>query len=152
MFLRLARISGLAILLVSVSACAGGKADITGKITYKNAPVASGEIQVKSSTGVIKAGEIKADGTFIIKDVPFGTYQISVTCMDEEKKNKYFTALAGRSKDAPIGPDGKVRPKNLPPLEASAFSLIPIIYGDFAQSKLTVEVKDSKVVKDITLE
>ena len=83
-------------------------------MTYKGTPLTMGEIHVKSDTGVEVSGGINADGTYTVKNVPRGNLKVRIMCIDEKAANSYFMALAGRSKDEPRGPDGKVRPKGSP--------------------------------------
>ena len=155
MSLRPLRAVGLVLLVVSVSACSGaGKSEVSGKVTFKGAPVTSGEVQIMASDGTIASGEIRSDGTYTVQGVLAGSHRVAITNVDEKAANEYFLALAGRSSKGgdPIGPDGKPRPKGSPPLERSAFSKIPAKYGEYDTSGLTVEVKGSKVTKDFAID
>ena len=153
MNIRLVRFVGLVALTVSIAACQGGStSELTGKVTFKGAPLTTGEVIVKSDSGLEVSGGISADGSYSIKNAPRGMLKVKIVCMDEKASTEYFLAVAGRGKGEPRGPDGKVRPKGSPILEMSAFSKIPAKYAEYETSGQTIEVKDAKVQKDIPLD
>jgi hypothetical protein len=151
---RILRATGLLLLVGAITACGnGGKAELSGKVTYKGTPLTFGEVQVKGSDGVIVSGQINSDGTYTVQGVARGSCQVAITAVDEKASTAYFLALAGRGNGGdPIGPDGKPRPKGGPALDRSAFSKIPTKYGEFNTANLTVDVKDAKATKNFDLD
>ena len=104
MTLQSLRAFGLAGLGLAVAACTGpSTSELSGKVTYKSAPLTSGEVHVLAANGVEVSGEIKPDGTYVIPNVPRGTHKVRVFCVDEKMSTEYFTAVAGRGKGEPIG-------------------------------------------------
>ena len=57
------------------------KSTVSGKVTYKGAPVTGGIITLKpkTATGAAPGIPIKADGTFIGTDIPPGDYDVAVS-------------------------------------------------------------------------
>ncbi len=57
------------------------KSTVSGKVTYKGAPVTGGMITLKPKTasGAAPSFQIKPDGTFIGTDIPPGDYDVAVT-------------------------------------------------------------------------
>jgi hypothetical protein len=148
------RAAGLLLLILPITACEKGTStsELSGKVTYKNAPLTMGAVVVRSESGTEETGSINPDGTYVIKKAPRGTLKVRIICTDEEASAEFFKAMAGRGKGDPIGPDGKVWTKGQRIPDASEWSKIPKKYMDFETSGLTVEVKDSKTQKDFPLD
>jgi hypothetical protein len=155
MSVRSFRALGLALLIVSISACqsSSGNSTVSGKVTYKGQPLKNGEVHFKAADGNWVSGEIKSDGTYEAKDIPRGNLQVEIKCYNDELANEYYAWLAGRAKKEgdPIGPDGKPIPKGSRILEREEFSLIPKKYAKYETSGLTLTVNESKVTKNFDL-
>ena len=73
---------GLAAALAALTGCQdSNKSTVTGKVTYKGAPVTGGQITLtpKTANGAAPAIPIKPDGTFSVSDIPPGDYGVAVS-------------------------------------------------------------------------
>jgi hypothetical protein len=148
------RAAGLLILILPITACEKGTStsELSGKVTYKNAPLTMGAVVVRTESGTEESGSINPDGTYLIKKAPRGTLKVRIICTDEEASAMFFKRMSGREPGDPVKPDGKVWRKGEKIPDASEWSKIPAKYMDFETSGLTVEVKDSKTQKDFPLD
>jgi|GEM_PF-6807542 len=92
-------------------------ADVTGKITYKNTAVTTGQVRFQPSSGAMVTGDIKPDGTFSLKGV-IGPNAVMIVSLEDN------------------GPMSADNPKSRQPPK----SVIPAAYGT-PGSNLTFEVK-----------
>lgn len=69
-------------MLLALCAGCGGSGDVTGKVTYKGKPVASGAVLMLASDHLPYYGEIQKDGSFTIPHVPRGAASIGVNSPD----------------------------------------------------------------------
>ena len=67
--------------LATLLGCGGDatKSSVSGKVTYKGAPVTGGSISVVGGKDLNIGISINADGTFMSKDVPPGEYKVAVS-------------------------------------------------------------------------
>jgi hypothetical protein len=76
--------------LFCVAACIGCGSkgfSVSGTVTLSDGkPVARGQVMLTSGT-FTAGGETIADGTYIIRDVPAGTYKVSVRASGESESN-----------------------------------------------------------------
>lgn len=107
---------------VTISGCGpqdAPRGDITGSVQYKGQPVATGCVSLYSPTGGTgSSGDIQADGTFAIKGIPTGSYQVSI------------------APQPPVPPAPGETPKPQPKF------VLPVKYADGASSGLTSDVKE----------
>jgi hypothetical protein len=93
----------LSLCLLSASACSkrgGSGTDVSGKVSYKGAPVTGGSIQFyPKQGGGSYPGTIKGDGTFAFKGIPFSG-EVIVTIETESIKN----SPAGMMKQEGVDP------------------------------------------------
>jgi hypothetical protein len=68
-------------LLALVTLGCGGKGDVSGKVLFKDKPVVWGTVQIISKEG-IHQGTIGADGSYTVRRVPVGEYNIAVFSPD----------------------------------------------------------------------
>jgi hypothetical protein len=74
---RLPRAALVVAVLAFTSGC-GSRTAVTGKVSYRGAPVSGGSVTLVASDGTAYAGTIQADGTYSISDVPTGSVRIGV--------------------------------------------------------------------------
>ncbi len=132
-----------AVLLASVTALSGchGSASkvsiVSGKVTYKNAPVTGGTLKFyPASGGEPLQGPIKADGTFSFGGIPAGhaTVTVETESIDHKGGNDYTKRVKPPAGYKP--PEGG---------EASpVYVKIPAKYNDPKKSELSVEVQQGK--------
>jgi hypothetical protein len=94
-----------------IAGCGSKTGQISGNVTYRDKPVASGTVQVEGSDGNLYTSQIAEDGSYKVIGVPFGKAKIRVESTDQERfvaYNKELVATggpgarAGKSKDAGI--------------------------------------------------
>ncbi len=105
---RAARPGLLALLLVGLAGCAGGKADVSGKVTYKGKPVTSGSVIMIGSDDAILYGTISPDGTYTVTGVTPGLVKIGVSSPNPADESE-------PPPDNGRGPPGPKKPKAAPP-------------------------------------
>jgi len=118
---RIVALGLLYIVTFFLSGCSSGNTTtVTGKITYKGAPVPDGIINFMPSGGRPIGGPIQSDGTYSY-ELPPGDYQVRI--------------------DAPAPlPSGFKEGDPLPPASAR---LVPEQYASYNSSGLTATVDDS---------
>jgi hypothetical protein len=133
-------------LLIGLTAtgCSSSQATVTGKITYKNAPLKNGSISFQAADGKTYGTEIQGDGTYSVKVAP-GDAKVAISSIDEGKAAEVRKKL----KDMRENPKGGA-PKTFSPQDfgRGGATLIPPKYGDFDKSGLTKNIK-SGVNKDV---
>jgi hypothetical protein len=67
----------LCLLTVFVLGCAG-QGDVTGRVTYKDKPLAFGTVLFEASDGSIRQGNIESDGTYAVRGVTTGPVRVAV--------------------------------------------------------------------------
>jgi len=126
------------LLLVGVpSAGCSSRPVVSGKVTYKQDVLTTGEVSFVSADGRSLSGLIGSDGRYEIVDPPTGEVTIVVVATRVEAAQKTAgSPFAGSQSDK--GPAVK--------------SLIPTHYGDPKSSKLKYVVGSGKQTKDVELE
>lgn len=109
------------VFLLFLGGCGPGRGDLSGVVTYKGKPLASGYVNVEGSDGVIAGAEIRPDGGYEIKNLVAGPVRITVYSPNPAQP----AVLARRPEDIP------------PPKDASKWFPIPEHYSDFSKSELT---------------
>lgn len=133
--------------LASLTGCGGdsGKATISGKVTYKGAPVTGGTLTLYAESGTPYPVNINPNGTFNVSDVPTGQRTVSIST-DNVQTNQGYTMPPGVTppKDSPAPPqiDTSTLPKKVD---------IPAKYKDPKTSGLTWDIKGGKQSKDFDL-
>lgn len=165
-------------LLVVAAGCGGGdkKSHLAGLVTYNNAPVTGGNLNVTNDSGGSFSCAIQMDGNYVITDIPPGTYSVTVdtesvnpdrktpaygspqkmgpgagTAAKMEKMNKEYESMMKKGGEAG-SPDagGSFGPASKEEL-LKRYTKIPAKYTDKKTSGLTVEVGQGKIKKDFVL-
>ncbi|MDO4585525.1 MAG: hypothetical protein Q4D62_15685 [Planctomycetia bacterium] len=134
--------AGMVLALVLLSGCGDGRppmTNVTGTVTYKNAPLKFGAVffdPVSNDALYVPRGVIKSDGTFEMetqnwKGAPLGEYRIRVNCFESQDPNF-------RQKEGGEPVRGK--------------SLIPPKYSQSQKSGLTVTVTKGMAPLELKLE
>jgi hypothetical protein len=133
-----------AILLAGVVAllagCGSGEphGTVTGKVTYKNAPVAGLTIHFVNAEGAFVAGPLDRDGHYRLPGAPLGSVQV------------YFTQPTGAMASV------KTPPKGVQAIDSTAAApqptRIPLRYLNKDSARLTYQVKQGGNDIDIELQ
>jgi hypothetical protein len=129
--LRGLAVVGACLALTALYGCGGGdstKATVSGKVTYKGAPVPSGTITLYPASGPEYPIILRPDGTFNTSDVPVGPMGVGISTPP---------AMA-----MPAGTDQSAMGKVVP---------IPAKYKDPKTSGLTWDVTGGKQSKNFEL-
>lgn len=143
---RTPRAAGVALLLAAAPFLAGGcspapeTATVSGTVTYRGAPLQSGEIFVIHESGASRSAVIGSDGRFQIDDAPTGEVAVGVTATVQE---------AVKPTAAVASPDGD-RVPDAPPVIVER-SLVPKKYNDAKTSGLKYTLKAGPQVIDVPL-
>jgi len=137
--------------LVLLAGCGGGTGSVSGTVTYKpKGKVASGTVMILAADGKPRYGEIGADGSYSVADVPAGKCKVTVSSPDT-------SGQVNRGAEGPPGrptiqggrePAGGKGAKAAPP---SGWFAIPEKYGDAANSGLSVDVQRGTTTHNIEL-
>lgn len=137
MFVQTARAAVLRgapwLLLLLASAGCSRVGQVSGKASYRGQLLPAGTVMLLASDGRPYDGQIQADGTFVIRDVPLGAAKVSVTSRvpaGEEKRTRGGKE-ANWAKQRTIAKGGRSR--------------IPAKYSDFEESGLTVTVEKGDI-------
>ncbi len=120
-------------------------ASITGKVTYKNAPVTAGNIKFHAPDAGVYPTGINPDGTYSISDIPAG--DLVVTIETESVNLKKQSYGGGQGKDKQFSP----MPEGANVVAQGAYVKIPAKYSDKTKSDLKVTLKHGKQEKDFDL-
>jgi len=129
-----ARGRGLVAAAVLLAAGCAGKGDLVGTVTYKGQKLRFGSVQVRGSDGVVRTGQIDAEGGYVVPGVPAGPATVAVTCQDPRQAE--YTRSASRSGRAAQGSRVTQAPG-----QRGNFSLIPEKYSDLDKSGLQATVR-----------
>jgi hypothetical protein len=147
MMRRTPRAAGVALLLAAVAPfLAGGcspspeTATVTGTVTYRGAPLKSGEITVLHESGASRSAVIGSDGRFQIENAPTGEVSVGVTATVQEEVKAAAVAAS---------PDGD-RVPDAPPVLVER-SLVPKKYNDPKSSGLKYTLKAGSQVIEVPL-
>ena len=136
MYHSIARSCLLLVLLLCITGCSGGMADLEGTVSYQRKIVASGSVTVVGKDGGTHSGTIGPDGAYRITGIPIGSAKVAVSSIDPRK-----TQTRSRKKgDAPTKQT-----------ETSGGFSVPSNYSDPATSPLQLELKSGTNRWDIDL-
>jgi hypothetical protein len=150
-----------ALMLVTILAagCKGksAPASITGKVTFKDAPVPGGTVTFRSADGEGPnyKGVIGADGTYTVTDVPVGEMTVTVET-ESVNTNKKMPTYGGNRGGGVGNPEGEKagsvspKPKDAP-TSSGAYVAIPPKYSLPTQSGLKFTVENGKNTYNIPL-
>lgn len=132
---------GIAMLVMA--GCAGGTADVGGKVTFQGKPVVFGTVVLIGEDGLPKSGPIQPDGTFRVSGAKTGTAKVAVSSPAPPG-----VVLAGKKagvgRDA--GDDRTPRDAGPPvsPEVVKGWFPIPDRFADPTRSGQTAEVKSGQ--------
>jgi hypothetical protein len=135
----------LVVLTLAGLGCGAGTGDVTGVVTYKNAPLEFGTVKILDHGGQAHDAQIQSDGTYTVTNLSVGPAQVAVTSIDP-KMVEQLNQLAQRGKG---GDQTGVRVNDV---DLNRWSRIPRSYGDFSQSGLKLTVVKGTNPFDIHLE
>jgi hypothetical protein len=155
-------------LLLLASGCGKSTGNVSGKVSYKGAPVKAGNVALINAAGKsVASTEINEDGTYSIQKVEAGDYKVCVDTSRFAPPSAMETGMAPGAKGAPSVPKGKGAPppgaempegyKASNPADMAAagnakrYTKIPEGYKDPAKTDLTVKVNSGDNPFDITL-
>lgn len=126
----------LAALVVAPAGCGGGRAELSGAVTYNGTPLKIGAVSVAGADGVVRTVLIDGGGKYRVTDLPAGPTRVAVASPDPGKSRP-----RARNRDEP------------PPKAAPAAGWVPIPdrYADFATSGLTATLAAGPNTFDIEL-
>jgi hypothetical protein len=146
---------GLLTSVLFLSGCGQSTGNVSGKVTYKGAPLRGGTVGFVDSSGRTMGAAMEEDGTFKIKNLPTGEYIVTVETNSVKPPQSSEAAppalkkgMGAPPKDAQL-PDGY---KGSNPAEAAAanaakhYILIPGSYS----KKETSNLKHTVVAGDQT--
>lgn len=119
-------------------------ATISGKVTYKGAPVSGGTLYFHAE-GIVYPTSIDNDGTYLGRDFPVGDMVVTV---DTETVNP---ARKGTSYDPQAAKMEEYKPPEGVTVTTATYVKIPAKYADKTKSGLKVTITPGKQVKDIEL-
>jgi hypothetical protein len=136
----------LAPILLILAGCAGGKADVTGKVLHQGKTVLWGTVIMQGPDGMPMTGTIQPDGTFIVQGVASGKVLIGVVSRDP---GLLAGSKSSRLVDKGQGNAAAVSPP--PIIERSKWFPLPQRYEDPVQSGLQANIKSGAQNYDINL-
>jgi hypothetical protein len=139
-----------ALLLLSLglgAAGCGSAASVSGKVSYKGAPVKGGTVTFYNASNWTGTSPIGADGSYKIDKVPSGTVKITVETKSA-KPNPMASRMPKPPKDAPVPPGSMYEGGGDP----DRYVAIPDKYADKEQSGLTYDVKSGSQEHPIELQ
>lgn len=129
--------------LAVITGCSS-ETSVSGKVTYKGAPVTAGSVTLVASNGQVYSGNLGPDGTYQIAGVPTGEVQIAVVGANAASGNKPPPARGGGGAGGPAGASrggGAGNPEGQTPVAQATGPVLPKEYGDPRTSGLTGKVK-----------
>jgi hypothetical protein len=141
--------TGVALACLVAAGCGGGTGDVTGRVSYKGKPVASGSVVLIGSDGMPRYSHIRPDGTYRFAGVPAGEAKLGVNSPNPVPDPRKV-ALAGgagqrggRSQADPI--------TSAPTSDPRLWFPIPRAVGDPATSHLGTAIRRGTNTHDIEL-
>jgi hypothetical protein len=135
--------------LAAVAAgCGGGKADVSGKVTYQGKPVVTGTVVVRGPDGIDVNGTIAPDGKYTVQGVAAGAVTIAVVSRDpsHHAKQRAERAAAKKREAGKVGSAAEVAPAVIP------WFPLPEKYATIDTSGLTTTLSTGANQFDIVLQ
>jgi hypothetical protein len=132
----------LAVILASLAGCASGKADVTGKVSYKGKLVTTGTVSMVGPDGMVRQGLIGPDATYTVAGVAAGNVQIGVS--SPRPGGEMRAARRGRGSRLATPTAGSAG-------DVATWFPIPDTYLEPTTSGLTTTLKSGANQYDITL-
>jgi hypothetical protein len=132
-----------AVLAIALAGCGGGKADVSGKVSYKGKLLASGTVSMVGSDGIVRQGAIRPDGSYMVNGVAAGKVQIGVLSLNPAGDIRGGGRTASASRVSKSTPD-------TPPTASNWFA-IPSNYQEPTTSGLATVLSSGSNQYDIKL-
>lgn len=133
----------VAVMLLALAGCGGGKANVTGKVIHQGKTVLFGTVIMQGPDGIPMTGMIQTDGSYIVQGVASGNVLIGVVSRDPG-------VLAGTGGRRRTGGDG-AESTLAPIIERSKWFPIPQKYEDPVRSGLEAKIGTGAQSYDINL-
>lgn len=156
----------LSVLSISVYGCSSSNpaapARISGKLSYKGAPIKAGTMKFHTLEGTAFDAQISADGTFSAVDLPIGEMVVTVETESVNPANdpskgansgeyqRYMKMMSSRRPGESSNPGASSTP-SATPKPSDNYVKIPDKYGKANTSPLTVTLKKGRQVQDFDL-
>ncbi len=135
------------LVLAGAFGCSGGSPNtpstLTGKVTYKDAPVTGGNITLYTEAGVYTL-PIDAKGEYSGQDLPSGSATVTI---ETESLNRSKVAYGGSKDKKMFSPV----PEGANPGAGGQYVKIPPKYADKTKSGLTITLTKGKQTHDFNL-
>ncbi|MBM4073615.1 MAG: hypothetical protein FJ271_32550 [Planctomycetes bacterium] len=123
---------------LALCGCSPSQATVTGKVTYQNKPLSSGEIHLIGDKGISRSALIGPLGTFEVKNAPVGVVKVSV--------------VSYKSSGPPRGPSVAKKKNDDEPEEiVPRPSAIPEKYNNISSSELVFTISNGSQTISIDL-
>lgn len=129
---------GIMLLFYGALGCGGGPTTVSGKVSYKGAPVTGGSIKFTFDGGKEDSGGIDQRGNYSLQVTSHGKARVSIET----------ESIKGAGVDALAPPGGEKL--NVPAMPGGEYTYvqIPARYADPGSSNLTVDVKTGTQTKN----
>jgi hypothetical protein len=134
--------SALLVLLAAVG-CGPGSATVSGRVTYKGAPLPSGDVLIYGANGKVQSGPIGADGNYAIYKAPVGDVKMAVVPPNPSSQMMLPRQVKGARKHPGATDDASMPPIKVVP--------IPERYNDPDKSGLNFTLKSGEQTIDLDL-
>jgi hypothetical protein len=143
--------------VLAAAGCGGmGKVTVTGKVTYRGAPLKGGNVVFNSLEGKVSPStRIAEDGTYRMENCPTGKVKITV---ETESLRRGATGIGQKAFVPPKyqPPPGQDNPSNYKPPDnedtSKRYVQIPMTYSTMLESPLEYQVRSGETTHDITLD
>jgi hypothetical protein len=130
--------------LLAAAGCAGrGAGNVSGRVTFKGKPLASGSVVMAADEGPPVTAAINADGTYVCHNVLAGPVKVGVLSPNDALEAKE------RQAQKPGIPEVAA---DTPKFDAAKWFPIPGKYANYMNSPLKFDVKKGENTFDIDLE
>jgi hypothetical protein len=130
------------LLLVALAGCGPAVGNVSGTVTYKGKALPDGTVKIRGADGIPRDGRIEANGAYVVRGIPVGKAVVLVSSIDPKLVDEIKAAASGATKGRGIPVAENLDAKH---------SRIPLKYGDFDESGLSVEVAPGTTTYDIEL-
>jgi len=149
---RPAALAGLATVAFALAGCGAGTGELSGTVTHKGKPVASGSVTVVGPDGMPRGAAIGPDGQYALGGLSVGEVKITVTSPNPATIGAPTRRIGTRGADrAKVGRKVPTEPPSPDQEIVKKWFPIPESYGDIAKTTLRATVKRGSTTHDIDL-
>ena len=138
---RICASAGSMLLFIGIIGCGGGPSTVSGKVTYKGAPVTGGTITLNFDGKPQAPGSIDSNGNYAIQTTTTGKATLTIETESLKSRGPTMPAMLPEMKDKGVAP----MPKGGGGPE---YMKIPSKYADVKTSGLSMEVKSGSNPKN----